>query len=231
VFDTANGFQGVWHLAQSGPNLQKDATPNHFDAAPTAMTGSSDVVGVTSRALDFDGSSQCVTALNARGGKLDVQTDSFYTVSSWVYARTLNQGLHVFVSKGSAQYGLMVNKANRWEFFGGLTGYGVDTTTTAPAALNVWTNVVGVRMGKKQYLYVNGTAVDSTLSAAGVNQTISSNFYDFVIGRQSDDQSQWFDGMVDETRVESIARSPGWNKMCYQNQRSDQVMVQVVPIK
>jgi hypothetical protein len=231
VFDTAYGFQGVWHLAQSGPNIQKDATPNHFDASPTAMTGSSDVAGVIARALDFDGSTQCVTALNARGGKLDVQTDSFYTVSSWVYARTLNQGLHVFVSKGSAQYGLMVNKSNRWEFFGGLAGFGVDTSTTAAAIANVWTHVVGVRMGKKQYLYVNGAAVDSTLSAAGVSQAISSNFYDFVIGRQSDDQSQWFDGMVDETRVESIARSPGWNKMCYQNQRSDQVLVQVIPIK
>jgi Concanavalin A-like lectin/glucanases superfamily/Domain of unknown function (DUF2341)/Carboxypeptidase regulatory-like domain len=231
VFDTANGFQGVWHLAQSGPNIQKDATSNHFDATPTAMTGSSDVVGVIARALDFDGSSQCVTALNARGGKLDVQTDSFYTVSSWVYARTLNQGLHVFVSKGSAQYGLMVNKANRWEFFGGLTGYGVDTTTTAPAVANVWTLVTGVRKGMKQYLYVNGILADSALSAAGTNPGISNNFYDFVIGRQSDDQSQWFDGIVDETRVESVARAPGWTQMCYQNQRSDQIMVQVIPVK
>ncbi|MGB7568537.1 MAG: DUF2341 domain-containing protein [Chitinivibrionales bacterium] len=231
VFDTANGFQGVWHLGQSGPNIQKDATLNHFDGTPTAMTGSSDVAAVIARGLDFDGSSQCVTALNARNSRLDVQTDSFYTVSTWVYARTLNNGLHVFLSKGSAQYGLMVNKQNYWEFYGGLSGYGVDTTTTAPATANVWTLITGVRNGMKQYLYVNGMAVDSTLSAEGANPNISSNFYDLVIGRQSDDQSEWFDGIVDEARVENNVRSPEWIRLCYQNQRSDQIMVQVVTIK
>jgi len=46
---------------------------------------------------------------------------------------------YTFLSKGSAQYGLMINKANRWEFYGGLAGYGVDTTTTAPATANAWT--------------------------------------------------------------------------------------------
>ena len=83
----------------------------------------------------------------------------------------------------------------------------------------------------KQYLYVNGMAVDSTLSAEGANPNISSNFYDLVIGRQSDDQSEWFDGIVDEARVENNARSPEWIRLCYQNQRSDQIMVQVVTIK
>ena len=231
VFDTANGFQGVWHLGQSGPNIQKDATLNHFDGTPTAMTGSSDVAAVIARGLDFDGSSQCISVLNARNSRLDVQTDSFYTVSSWVFARTLNNGLHVFFSKGSAQYGLMINKANRWEFYGGLAGYGVDTTTTAPATANAWTLVTGVRNGMKQYLYINGVLADSTLLAAGTSPGISNNFYDLVIGRQSDDQSQWFDGIIDESRVEGIARSAGWTKLCYQNQRSDQVLVQIVKVK
>jgi biopolymer transport protein ExbB len=231
VFDTSKGFQGVWHLGESGGTTQKDATYNKYIGTPEAMTGSSDVMGIIARAQDFDGSSQCISVLNARNSRLDVQTDSFYTVSSWVFARTLNNGLHVFLSKGSAQYGLMINKANRWEFYGGLVGYGVDTTTTAPATANAWTLVTGVRNGMKQYLYINGVLADSTLLAAGTSPGISNNFYDLVIGRQSDDQSQWFDGIIDESRVEGIARSAGWNKLCYQNQRSDQVLVQVVPIK
>jgi len=231
VFDTGNGFRGVWHLEQSGGTTQKDATYNKFDGTPEAMTGSSDVTGIIARAQDFDGSSQCISVLNARNSFLDVQTDSIYTVSSWVFARTLDNGLHVFLSKGSAQYGLMINKANRWEFYGGLPGYGVDTTTTAPASANVWTMITGVRNGLKQYLYVNGIPVDSTLSAAGANPNISNNFYDLVIGRQSDDQSEWFDGIVDEARVENNARSPEWIRLCYQNQRSDQIIVQIVTIK
>ena len=231
VFATGKGFRGVWHLGESGGTTQKDATYDKFIGTPEAMTGSSDVMGIIARAQDFDGSSQCISVLNARNSRLDVQTDSFYTVSSWVFARTLNNGLHVFLSKGSAQYGLMINKTNRWEFYGGLAGYGVDTTTTAPATANAWTLVTGVRNGMKQYLYVNGVLADSTLSAAGTSPNISNNFYDLVIGRQSDDQSQWFDGIIDESRVESIARTAGWTRLCYQNQRSNQVLVQIVTIK
>jgi hypothetical protein len=231
VFDTSNGFQGVWHLGESGGAIQKDATVNHFDGTPTAMTGSSDVTGIIGRGIDFDGSSQCLTVLNARNSRLDVQTDSFYTVSSWVYARTLNKGLHVFLSKGSAQYGLMINKLDSWEFYGGLKGYGVDTTTSAPVTANVWTLVTGVRSGMKQYLYVNGALADSTMSAAGTSPGISNNFYDLVIGRQSDDQSQWFDGIIDESSVSNRARTSAWIKLCYQNQRSVQNVLQIVPIK
>ena len=142
-----------------------------------------------------------------------------------------NQSPQVFLSKGSAQYGLMINAANRWEFYGGQAGYGVDTTTSTPAAANVWTLVTGVRSGMKHIPDVNGVVADSTPSAAGADSSISNNFYDFVIGRQSDNQSQWFDGIIDEVRVENQARSAGWNYLCYQNQRSDQIMVQVIPVK
>jgi len=231
VFDTAQGFQGVWHLGQSGGTTQVDATANHFDGTPSAMTGASDVTGNIGRAQNFNGSTQYITVLNSSNSRLDVQTETFYTVSSWVYASAFNQSPQVFLSKGSAQYGLMINAANRWEFYGGQAGYGVDTTTSAPAAANVWTLVTGVRSGMKQYLYVNGVVADSTPSAAGADSSISNNFYDFVIGRQSDNQSQWFDGIIDEVRVENQARSAGWNYLCYQNQRSDQIMVQVIPVK
>ncbi|MBN1307446.1 MAG: DUF2341 domain-containing protein, partial [Chitinispirillaceae bacterium] len=46
VFDTAQGFQGVWHLGESGPNDKRDATANGFMGTPVELTGSSDVEGV-----------------------------------------------------------------------------------------------------------------------------------------------------------------------------------------
>jgi hypothetical protein len=125
----------------------------------------------------------------------------------------------------------MINKLDSWEFYGGLKGYGVDTTTSAPVTANVWTLVTGVRSGMKQYLYVNGALADSTMSAAGTSPGISNNFYDLVIGRQSDDQSQWFDGIIDESSVSNRARTSAWIKLCYQNQRSVQNVLQIVPIK
>jgi hypothetical protein len=225
VFDTAGGFRGVWHLDESGLNAKLDATANAFSGTPVAMTGSSDVAGVIARAHDFNGSSNCVTVLNARQSTLDVQADSSYTVSAWVYARNIQPDNRVMVSKGSAQYGLMMNEQNQWEFYAGLRGYGVDTTTVSPAAINVWTYLTGVRRGMKQYLYVDGVLADSTAFAGSVSATLSNNFYDFVIGRQSDEELQWFNGLIDEVRVENRARSPSWIRLCAENQKVGQIVV------
>jgi hypothetical protein len=231
VFDTAQGFQGVWHLGESGPNKKLDATANGFTGTPVELTGSSDVDGVAGRALDVDGSSQCVTMLDARNSRLDVQADGFYTVSAWAYLRNEQRDNRVIVSKGSAQYGLRANERNQWEFYGGLRGYGVDTTTTSDATVNEWTFLTGIRNGMRQYLYVNGTVADSTASAAGVSAGISDNYYDLMIGRQSDDESQWFDGLVDEVRVENQSRTAAWVRLCYENQRTDQKFIVIRKVR
>jgi hypothetical protein len=228
AFDTADGFAGVWHLDESGGTTQYDASLGLFSGTPVEMDGSCDVSGIIGRAQAFDGSSQCITVLNARNSILDVQLDSFYTVSVWVYARTINSGLHVILSKGSAQYGFMINKDNKWEFYAGLSGYGVDTTTTADALLEKWTFITGVRNGMKQYLYVNGELADSTNSARGDITTISTHVYDLVIGRQSDDESEWFDGIIDEVRVLNRVQSPDCIKLCYMNQKKDQNLVSII---
>jgi hypothetical protein len=225
VFDTGSGFRGVWHLGESGGTIAPDATINKFDGTPIAMDGSSDVVGLIGRAQDFDGASQYITVLNARNGSLDVQNDSFYTISAWCYERNVLKDADVIVSKGSAQYSLLENERNQWAFWGGCAGYGVDTTTTAPATVGAWTYLTGVRSGKKQYLYVNGALADSTLFEAAVNPDVSNTIYDLVIGRGADDGSQWFNGLIDEVRVSRGATSPGWIKLCYENQKAGQTLV------
>ncbi len=227
VFDTAKGFRGVWHLGESGGAIAPDATVNKFDGTPIAMDGSSDVIGLIGRAQDFDGELQYISIRSAPNSALDVQVDSVYTVSAWCYERNFLKDADVMVSKGSAQYCLLVNERNQWAFWGGLAGYGVDTTTTAPATVGAWTYLTGVRNGKKQYLYVNGALADSTLLAAAVSPDVSNNFYDLVIGRQSDDESQWFDGMIDEVRVSRGASLPGWIKLCYENQKAGQTLVTI----
>jgi hypothetical protein len=224
VFDTGSGFRGVWHLGESGGTTAPDATVNKFDGTPTAMDGSSDIIGLIGRAQDFDGASQYISIRSTPPSALDVQVDSFYTVSAWCYERNVLKDADVVVSKGSAQYCLLENERNQWAFWGGLAGYGVDTTTTAPATVNAWTYLTGVRSGKKQYLYVNGALLDSTLLAASVNPELSNNFHDLVIGRGSDDESQWFNGIIDEVRVSRGASSPGWIKLCYENQKPGQTL-------
>ena len=220
VFDTARYFQGVWHLGQSGGNTQKDATAHHYDGTPVALNGSSDVMAVISRGIEFNGSSQCIKFLNTSNSALDVQSDSFYTVSVWVYAKKLQKDNVTILSKGQGQYGLMINEQNYWTFYSSYLGSGVDTTTTNPVSINEWVYLTGVRSGLTQYLYINGTLVDSSITTTGINASLSDKSYDFTIGRQSDDESEWFAGIIDEVRVESTARSEEWVKFCFENQKT-----------
>jgi hypothetical protein len=83
VFDTVNGFQGVWHLSQSqAPAL--DATKNHFDGilsdtAPTTATGA---IG---NCRQFNGTSNYIWMPGTASGKLNFPEQGSYAVSAWVY--------------------------------------------------------------------------------------------------------------------------------------------------
>jgi hypothetical protein len=219
VFDTGRGFQGVWHLGDTGPDEKKDATANRFNAIPVGLTGASDITGIAGRALDLNGVSQCVIVQNSRGSRLDVQTDSFFTVSAWVYARAVQGAV---LSKGEAQCGLTVNQNVKWKFSGTLRG------SESGGTLNAWTYVTAVREGARQFLYVNDTLTDSTVSP---DSGAVGALYDFVIGRRAEDESGWFNGMVDELRVESQSRPSAWVRLCFENQRAGQRFVTIRKVR
>lgn len=231
VFDTADGFQGVWHLGESGGTPANDATYNNFTGTPYGMNGSSDRLGIIGRAQEFDGVSNCISIDSSITGGLKVTGDGFYTVSAWVYSQNLDNDVDVIVSKGNAQYGLEINGGNNWEFFGSLAGYGVDTSTAIPAIQDQWTFLTGVRRGIQQYLYVNGALVDSVAVADTTGKLQTAADFALVFGRLAEGQSQWFKGFLDEVRVENLARSSGWVRLCNENQKAGQTLVSIEKVR
>jgi hypothetical protein len=238
VFDTTNGFQGVWHLAEAGNATAFDATGNHYDGTPTGMNTASAVSGVIGTAQDFNGSSSCITMANTANSTLNFPQSGNYSLSLWAYVDTLDANWHEIAGKGHEQYYVkfksLGNSRAIWEFveFQDQQGweYAEDSVPPSPGSKQ-WVHVTGVREGSLQSLYINGAPVSSTilLKAGSYSRNTSD---DFMIGRYARQvliplYEGWcyFDGKVDEVRVSSGAQSADWIRLSYMNQRADDKLV------
>jgi Concanavalin A-like lectin/glucanases superfamily/Domain of unknown function (DUF2341) len=234
VFDTGAGFQGVWHLAQTGNGVASDATANHFDGMSMGMNATSSAPGAIGLAQSFDGSSSYIQIPGTAGSVLNFPENGRYTVSAWVYSDTLDTLNHCIFSKGHEQYYLKqkwsMMPLSEWEFveYHDKAGW---QSTEATAAQNTWTYLVGKRDGNKQYLYANGALIDSTYFM-NYGSAFRNTSGDCTIGRfmqsvtnPSNDGYCYFNGTIDEVRVSNVVLSPDWIKLCYMNQKAIDALI------
>jgi hypothetical protein len=233
VFDTANGFQGVWHLSESGKTIVKDATGNHYNGTPSD-TAPADVEGTIGYCRAFNGFSNYIKLNGTADSKLNFQENDTYTISAWVYTDTLDNGFHMIAGKGNEQYFLGLKRSiptdtMRWEFVEYHNKAGWQITQDIPSA-NAWTYLVGVRKGTTQYLYINEKLVDSTIEVS----TSDAPRYtgdDFTIGKflsvpaYTDEGMCAFSGKIDEVRISNVLRGADWVKLCYMNQKEQNELV------
>jgi hypothetical protein len=171
----------------------------------------------------FDGASQYIVLSNTASSALNFAENGYYSISAWVYAEALDNDFHSIVSKGNQQYGLQL-AWNIWQFFEFHHRIGWESVESSATAKS-WKYVTGVRAGKRQYLYVDGELVDSTISTTeGVaNRNTGDNVF---IGRRTLDTTRYWNGMIDEVRTCSWAHSINWIKLCYMNQKQEDELVE-----
>jgi hypothetical protein len=238
VFNTANGFQGVWHLSEAGNTTAFDATANGYDGTPHNMTAATSVAGAIGNARAFNGSSQYITMSNTASSNLNFPEDGSYSMSVWVYANALDTLWRAIAGKGHEQYymqlkGLGNNRAS-WEFVefqnqGGWE-YTEDSVPPAPGS-GTWLNLVGVRSGTSQRLYINGNlAINAPSLMAGAYTRVTSD--NFTLGRYPRSVTipyyqgwSYFNGNIDEVRVSSTVPTADWIKLCYMNQKPGDALV------
>jgi len=237
VFDTANGFQGVWHLAEAGNAVAKDASGNHYDGTPsdTAPAGAEGAVGWC-RA--FNGVSNYIRMNGTAAGKLNFQENDIYTISAWAYADTLDNGYHLVVGKSNEQYYLKfktsvpASSSMVWEFveYHNRAGWYITNTLPILPSAKAWTCIVGVRKGTAQYFYLNGELVDSTISVSGGNAPRYTGD-DVTIGKYLSVPADTmegkcpFPGKIDEVRISNVTYGADWIKLCYMNQKEQDALV------
>jgi hypothetical protein len=235
VFDTAAGFQGVWHMSEQGADLCPDATAHHFDGTPSGMTPSSATIGAIGGAQQFNGTSSFIRIGGTAQSALNFSENGMYTISAWVYADTLDFVPHMIAGKGHEQYYLkmMTNDSLKTLCYENVEYHGRIgwQITEEPAAQKVWKYVVGVRDGISQRLYVDGAMVDSTPRI--ISGTIARNIdEDFSIGAYlryitylTPEGYCYFKGKIDEVRVCNVAYSKSWIQLCYMNQKAHDALI------
>ncbi len=222
VFDTANGFGGVWHLSEQSSLQAKDATQNGFEGIMNNVKSGEGIIG---RAALFSDNSSFITMDNTASGKLNFPADGRFSVSAWVNSDSVTSN-RIVVCKGDLQYYLKVQN-NNWRFSNYLDSPAGWDFTEYPYSFGNWIHLYGVRDGAAQYLYVNGVCVDSTISH-DLNPDPRNESFDVEIGRRllpDSSDGLYFSGVIDEVRICTKARNASWIKLTYMNQRKNDQLV------
>jgi hypothetical protein len=227
VFDTANGFQGVWHLDEAENAVANDATVNGYNGAPVNMTSATQSPGAIGAARSFDGSSGCIEMIGTANSKLDFPINGTYTVSAWVNIDTIDSHAHAIADKGYFQFGLEIFGDNKYDFYQ-FNNNNAWEGSRSPAIEKTWVYLTGVRSGNTQSLYVNGTYMVGILDTTRDTTKVRNENNNVMIGKMINNPStdvRYFKGKIDEVRMSNIACTPDWIKLCYMNQQANDKLV------
>ena len=201
-----NGFVGVWHFPNGSALSTADSSSNRNDGTVNGTVTATN--GTVNGGANFDGASYLERADNT---SLSLSQG---TISAWVYLRSdggmqYPQDNNNILTKGSYAYYFTAGdrRVNLW--------HGSWLSGTTQFSLNTWVHVAGSFDGSTRRLWLNGvldtTGSDIAQSGAGVMR----------IGRRADGQTGYLNGLLDEVRLENVARSTNWVWAAYANMASN----------
>jgi hypothetical protein len=235
VFDSSNGFEGVWHLNETSGTLARDASYNGFTGTYKGglPKGVVSPVGMGQNIIRPD------TDYVEMGNVLNPGIKSF-TIGVWLKRRALGTQ-QAFVAKTngnapSAAYGYLFNfdsdNLPHLYLATGSGSWGGDSTFDVKTDLAIvdtttWHYVFVVIDRSDSALckmYIDG--IDRTGHIGGNITRISAvtNTLSLHIGTESDNNCS-FPGSIGEVTVAFTARSADWVKLCYMNQKAQDALV------
>jgi hypothetical protein len=233
VFDTAAGFQGVWHLGESSGNLG-DATINRFNGRRNG--NQKRVPGEIGYGQGYDGSGDYTEM-----GNVCNPGASGFTVCAWIKLSTTKQYQAIISkSKGdspSSSYGWLVEIGPDGAltiFMAADTGeWGGARTFVLASRVFItdtiaWHHIAVVvdRTGNNNCkLYIDGSMITSFSSGGDITGigTID-NSVPLRLGSDAKGGCPW-NGFLDECSLAFTVRSQDWVKLCYMNQKTDGKLV------
>jgi hypothetical protein len=218
VFSAANGFVGVYHLADDpasdAAGAIDDASSNGHDGTSTGgmSAAGNRAEGQIGQALRFVHENNQYITLPS-DPDFDISQD--ITISAWAYIDSFPDEYMGIVAKGDKAYRLHqsstssritlalngVGGANAQNVVQRQTYHFVGRYNYGDSAVSIWLD--GIKDEKTGYGEINSTSDPVTIG----------NNADVALERL-------FDGWIDEVRIENVARRDAWLKLCYENQKS-----------
>jgi len=234
VFPTTGGFQAVWHMSKGDTSGELDATSNGYNlssAGAAAARPTNNPSGIIGPARSFaSGSSQYMVALNTANSALNFQYGGPFTLSAWINPNT--NGQRIIVGKSDLQYALQTNATSNYEGCDVQSSW--DCAFADVPATGQWSHFVYSRPSVDTgILYVNGVLA-GTFTGAGPAAT-RNTAYNVTVGAMASGtapvtntagtKSRYWDGSIDEIRLQNVARDSNWIWLEYQNQKAAQTLV------
>jgi hypothetical protein len=208
VFTVFNSdYRGVWHLNDQTSIIDQTGSGNNGTNFGTG--GASNITGRIGGALDFESSEGDYISI---ANEANFDLTSAITVSMWVKVESFSIAWQAMLTKGDNSWRMQRNNsANEVVLH-------INGASNLNGTKNIndgnWHYIVGTHNGAVQNIYVDGV-LDATVNNAG---TFNTNNLAVNIGNNSTYGNRYFDGIIDEARVLSVARSASWVKTEYINQ-------------
>jgi hypothetical protein len=208
VWDT--NYKGVWHETGGVADSTQYASSG-------TNVGTTNVAGTIANARQFNGTSQYFWVADSPNFNVGTGT---MTISAWIYRHT-NANYH-----GIASHTNGTAATDGWWFTAFSNGgtpanvlnfsmNGTDHYSTGTITLNTWTYVAAVKSGTAVSFYINGALSNTVNNGQNINDSAGR----LRVGIEgSSHGNQYFDGVIDETRLSTMARSSGWIATEYRNQ-------------
>ena len=215
VFDTANGFAGVYHLTNFS-----DATNNGFNGT---SDGTTDTAGVIGRAGLFDGVAGDSISIPGLMGKPAALTLSAWEQSTYFPPNgnpsggdILTIGDDAAMRADSASLLCFYYNGSLWNHL-----YGTDVFNQGW----VYVSFTCDPSNSSQIAYVNGVVAGTDFLSDPIAYARGTNTY---IGHHGNGQATYnYGGLIDEPRVESVVRSAEWIKLNFFTQEIGATVVKV----
>ncbi len=229
VFDTSNGFTGVWHMNEAQGTGPKDATANslHF----TAHASVTRAVGIIDSARTYAGGTAGTPDSIARSDKFNV-TNMMFTISAWVNRPAANSSQYEGIfsnwrySSGATRSYILEQKSNgsyAVQVSSGGTADDRIPATSATFSNAAWHHVVGsMSPANGIRIFVDGVNQGLNGVADAIDPFVNtSDAARPLIGAMERANTQPFIGSIDEVELSvNTERSADWIKLDYETQKA-----------
>lgn len=224
VFDTSNGFKGVWHCSEnpstSAPQFSDASGAGNNGTAQGGMNSSDLINGVIGKGLEFDGVDDHISSAK------QYSNITRLTISAW-FKTTTNQGGRIvgfgnMQTGASTSYDKHIYMDNSGKiYFGIYNGTYNVLASTATYNDGVWHQVTGRLFSTGMKLYVDGVTVASNSVSSAQNY---SGYWRIGYGNLTNwpdaPSSQRFNGQIDEVSVAHNAFTSDWIKLSYESSKT-----------
>jgi hypothetical protein len=217
VFDTANGFGGVWHLNEQTGNVS-DATIN---ANPGKDEGTSSSSGLIGNARYFQNSRISMGAASV----LCSYSDSI-TISGWLKSIQKPSSTISVIRHVGHITAMQFDQAREFTSFWTVQSANYTDITIPTATVSfidgTWHHITArFKTGTGCSVFKDGVLMGQNTADTATLHTTAGAFY--LGGTETG--NEYFDGSLDEIRIERAFRSADWEKLCYMNQRTDDKLI------